>query len=195
MPEPLVPSHDTLVSFVKGLPPEVLSKLIETRDAQTAIDLLEGRVTALQAMGVDKRSEARRAYRDKMDKVFHTFDWKKSLAGAPIAHLYVIPGVISFTLRPPTGGTEQLIKRFMLDPGEHTPVSQEELIMLAWASDVQLLWGDPVAPPVDLTRHTPVERLVNLRKLASQTVQSAADRAMDLKSWLSVVLEDELGNS
>ena len=204
MPEqqPEAVTKEQIIAFVEGLPPDLRDKLVKTRDEQYALNLLDERIAALSIDGDAKRKEARGVFRAGKAKQFGAFAWAKSLAGAPVTHSLTIPQVIKVTLRPPTGEIEAQFRAWhkQLTAKEDTrlPLMQTEIVLLQWISSVQSLWitADGSEQAVqDVTSMPYGNRLNNLRKLSPQILVRIANEALDLESWLAVVLEDELGNS
>lgn len=202
MPDAPQPTREELIAFVDSLPLELKAQLVRTRDEQKALDMLAERVAALGIEATTKRKDYRKAYRDEREKRFANFAWSKALAGAPVEHAFVMPLVLKATMRPPTGEAEAAYRTWhqkqLSDESSLLPVTNHEAVLLTWLTTFQMLSPGPDGQPqpsVNLTSIAFSDRLRSLRKLPAQVTVRIANEALELEAWLSVVMEDELGNS
>jgi hypothetical protein len=168
------------------------AKLATLKSQLTSLD---NQLTALTAEAAEKRKAMRAAYRAQHEKDFADLPWQRALLGMDVQHTITLPGVMAVTVRVPTGAIRRAIESFLQGADEKLkPISLSEVDLLAWVTSVHLL-ADPNARPVDLRALDLAVRLERLRALPDMLINRVAGQCATLSSYLSVVMEMELGNS
>jgi hypothetical protein len=174
----------------------------ESSALEQQIQQLELKVAALSDTAAEKRREAQQAFRARNAKRFTDIDPAKALAGLPATHAVTIAGV-SYHLKVPNGEALRKVNAFAMDPvlkegsGRDTkttdmgPVAPAERILLVWLSGISMT-GQPMRPVGDQPE---AARLKFLRTLPFAVAAALATECETLDTYLTVVLELEMGNS
>jgi hypothetical protein len=173
----------------------------ESSALEQQIQQLELKVAALSDTAAEKRREAQQAFRAKNAKRFTDVDPAKALAGLPAAHVVTMAGV-GYHLKVPNGEQLRKVNAFSMDPvlkegqGRDTkttdmgPIAPVERILLVWLSGISI----PNQPIRTLADQSEAARLKFLRTLPAAVVGALASECETLDTYLTVVLELELGN-
>lgn len=163
----------------------------DERRLTARIDELTKRILSLQDESEARRLEMSQAFRDRFSKRYADLDVEKALSGYPAHHDVVVFGGV-YRLRPPKQDVVLAIDRFCASP-EATPlapISAAERVLLSWFAGV-----GTKAEMRDISISSLSDRLSMIRKLPEQLMAKLADECSSIDSYLSVVLELELGNS
>jgi hypothetical protein len=166
------------------------------------IEQLELKIATLSDTAAEKRREAQQAFRAKNAKRFVGVDPAKALAGLPAVHVVSAFG-ISYHLKVPNGEQTRKTTAFCLDPvlktgsGRDTktvdmgPVAPPERVLMAWMHGVSV----PGQAMRDISSLSEADRLKTIRTLPSAISAMLSSECDTLDTYLTVVLELEMGNS
>jgi hypothetical protein len=185
--EPLTPAMKALADE-----PVTLRLLSELRDAEERVTRLRAHIESQSEEIEQLRTASRSQFRKINEKRFADVDYRKALVGAPVAHEFRVAGA-TYSLALPTAAAQHAVQAFALDDQSRPlrPITPVELQLLASLTKVAL----GAAAANDLSRAPMVDKLTMMRQLPAIVLNRLADEAQTLETWLSVVLEDELGNS
>jgi hypothetical protein len=159
----------------------------EVARLESQISATKQRITMLSAEADELRKEARDSYRKRFDAKYGSFDVTKALAGLPATHSIVISGM-HYVVKLPSQATIVSVDKSLNEAKELGPFSPAERILLAWLVAVGV---------ENHTQELPTDakdKLGLIRKIPSVLVEKLADEALNLESYVQVVLEQELKN-
>lgn len=187
---------DDVVQDTKVLEAQAKAQDLERAALEKQIEQMELKITALSDTATRKRQEAQNAFRAKHAKRFTDVDPGKALSGLQVVHTVTIFDV-AYALRVPNGEHQRAAQMFAMDPmvkeNDKTidvgPVTKDERTLICWLTSVSMK-----GQAKDLAAATPAVRLKLLRTLPPVLLSQLAAECELLETFLSVVLELELGN-
>lgn len=159
----------------------------EVARLESQIATTKQRITLLSMEADSIRKEAREAYRAKFDKKFGNFDVARALAGLNVTHPIIVLGQ-HYVIQLPQQSYVTEVDKVLSEAKTLGPFSPSERILLAWLVGVGVE-GHIQALPTDIK-----DKLTLIRKLPAVLLDKIADEALNLESYVQVVLEQELKN-
>jgi hypothetical protein len=159
----------------------------EVARLENLISTTKQRITMLSADADELRREARDAYRKRFDAKYGRFDVTKALAGLPATHAIVISGM-HYVVKLPSQSVIVSVDKVLNEAKDLGPFSPSERILLSWLVAVGVE-GDTKELP-----QNPKDKLTIIRNIPSVLLEKLADEALNLESYVQVVLEQELKN-
>lgn len=188
---------EELTDEVKHLAhPPILEELAQITSLEAQIDALREKREALGDEAEAHRNEIRRRFREQNAKRFEDVDWKRALCGMPnVRHRVTFAGVAAYYLEQPTAQVEHAVRKFVVEKAgkqDLAPVIPEEQMLLAWLVGLEYLGDNPTQPKLATDMD---KKLHQIRALSAPMLIRLADECRNMATYLSVVLEEELGNS
>jgi len=185
---------------------ELKAKETDAKNLEQQIAATDARIAALTVESKAKRTAAQDAYIAAHKARFSDINPAMALIGAVAAHEVKLFGA-GYFLSPPNGEQARQIDVFVQAPvievpatdgktvrDDLGPVHPNEATLLQWLSAIQ--------PPVevangqkrDISKYPIAQKLKMIRTLPVQLINRLAEECEILNTYLSVVMERELGN-
>lgn len=176
---------------------EVHNLLAEAKSNKERVEKLDAQIAALSEETERKHQEARQAYLDRYRDRFSDIDPVRALAGAPQLHTFKVGNLSAYRVQLPTGNTTHAVRQLVQNAGNLGPVSNDEVTVVSWLQEVELLPqdGEDGPGPQKLQDLPAPDRLKLIRGLPTSLLERLADECVTLQTWLNVYLEENLGNS
>jgi hypothetical protein len=187
--------------------PELKAKTLEAQNLELQIKATDARIAALTVEAKAKRSEAQAKYIESHQARFADVNPALALIGASSPHEVKLFGA-SYWLTAPSGEAARQADNFAMTPivkalvegknveEDYGPVTVNEQLLVQWLTALSppMPEGAPAAPKRDISKLPTPQKLKMIRTLPTQLIAKLAQECDSLNTFLSIVLERELGN-